>query len=277
MLSYRHAFHAGNHADVLKHTVLIHCIRHLLKKDKPFQYVDTHAGAGLYDLKGNYADFRKEYLDGIKPLIARTDLPPVLEDYVEIISSFNPTLELEFYPGSPFIAKKLLRHNDQLRLHELHRSDFEILRDHTVSDSRIVLLKKDGLRGMIKAFPPSSRRGLVLIDPSYEIKSDYEVIPFAIDDALSKFAQAMILIWYPMLEDDTYQFLKETLSQVSGDNWLNVEFRVRKEEKGLFGSGMWIINPPWDLPGAIQSIQEILPSLLGEDPYASVDFNYSIP
>jgi 23S rRNA (adenine2030-N6)-methyltransferase len=277
MLSYRHAFHAGNHADVLKHAVLIYCIRHLLKKEKPFLYTDTHAGAGLYELDKGYAESKKEYLTGISRVQKESDLPPILKDYVDVVSDFNSAGITTVYPGSPLIAKSLLRPNDQLRLHELHTNDFEILRSHTTDDPRITILKKNGLSGMIKAFPPPSRRGLVLIDPSYEVKADYDMLPFAIDDALHKFAEAMILVWYPMLENGSYRMLTQNLQRLSADRWLKVELNIREPGEGLYGSGMWVINPPWELPKAIESMHQLLPSILGEDSQASLSLDYSIP
>ena len=277
MLSYRHAFHAGNHADVLKHSVLIHCLRHLLKKDKSFLYVDTHAGAGLYDLGGEYAELRKEYAEGIDRIREDRDLPPILQDYVEVISGFNERGGSSRYPGSPLIAKSLLRPADQLRLHELHTQDYEILASHTSSDPRVTLIRKDGLRGLIKAFPPSSRRGLALIDPPYEIKSDYEVLPFAINDALCKFAEGMILLWYPMLESGLHEPMLNNLHTIPIRRWLQVELLVRSPGKGLYGSGLWIANPPWDLPDAIRAMESSLPEILGQDSEAALRLEYDIP
>ena len=277
MLSYRHAFHAGNHADVLKHSILIYCLRHLLKKEKSFLYVDTHAGAGLYDLASEYAELRKEYAEGISILREARDLPPILQDYVDIVSGFNSGGGSSRYPGSPLIAKTLLRPKDQMRLHELHTHDYEILSSHTSADPRVTLMNKDGLRGMIKAFPPPSRRALALIDPPYEMKSDYELLPFAIDDALFKFAEAMILLWYPLIESGLHNPLLENLGKLTVQKWLRVELRVRSPGKGLYGSGMWIANPPWDLPEAIRSIEQLLPELLGQDPRAVLKLDYQIP
>jgi len=278
MLSYRHAFHAGNHADVLKHAILIHCLQHFLKKDKPFHYVDTHAGAGLYELTTGYADQNREFEGGIQKLLnSPTALPQVLQAYVDMVLSFNPTTQLEFYPGSPLIARQLMRSHDQLRLHELHQADHDILYTHVASDPRILLQKKEGLRGLIKAFPPPSRRGIALIDPPYENKQDYAVLAYAIDDALFKFATGMILVWYPMLENGLFEPLKDDLSKVSGERWLNVELCIRRAGKGLYGSGMWVINPPWDLPTAIETMRLPLISLLGETVEASLELNFSIP
>jgi len=278
MLSYRHAFHAGNHADVLKHAILIHCIQYMLKKEKPFQYVDTHAGAGLYELTTGFADRIREYEKGVARILEVEDpLPEILNSYVSMVQSFNPTTKLEFYPGSPLIAQRLLRSFDQMRFHELHKADYEILHSHTVSDPRVLSQQKEGLKGMIKSFPPPSRRGIVLIDPPYENKLEYEVIGEAVSEALQKFASAMILIWYPMLESGLFEYLKEDLQQVTGERWLNVEMLVREKGKGLFGSGLWIVNPPWDLPGAIESMKSMLIERLGETNSAKLTLSFQIP
>ena len=277
MLSYRHAYHAGNHADVLKHSVLIHCLHHLLKKEKPFLYVDTHAGAGLYDLGGEYAELHKEYSEGISHIRQAGDLPPILRDYADVIAGFNKGGGSSRYPGSPLIAQSLLRPADQLRLHELHTHDYDLLTSHTSSDRRVTLIRKDGLRGLIKAFPPSSRRGIALIDPSYEVKTDYEVLPFAVNDALFKFAEAMILLWYPMLESGLHEPMLKNLQTIPVKKWLQVELLVRAPGKGLYGSGLWIANPPWDLPTAIRSMERTLPDALGQDSQATLKLNYAIP
>ncbi len=278
MQKYRHASHAGNHADVLKHAVLIHCLRHLLKKEKSFHYIDTHAGAGLYDLFAVKNSGHQEFIRGVKAIVDCNDpLPEFLLKYKETILGFNPTPTLEFYPGSPLIAKRMLRSHDQLRLHEILQEDHEILYSHTASDPRILTLKKDGLRGMIKAFPPPSRRGICLIDPSYKTEKDYFVLPFAISDALFKFVAGMILVWYPLLENQLHQPLKANLIQVSTTSWLNVELEIGATRKGLYGSGLWVINPPWDLPNAIQDAEAALLTLLGETGEARLDLQFNIP
>ena len=279
MLSYRHAFHAGNHADVFKHAVLIHCIRHFLKKEKAFHYIDTHAGAGLYELTQGFAARTRESETGIAQLLSTTsdDLPPLLKNYVDIVLNFNPTPQLEFYPGSPLIAQFLMRPHDSLRLHELHLADHDILQTHVAGDPRVLLQKRDGFRGLIKAFPPASRRGLALIDPPYEVKTDYRIVADAIHDARVKFPTGTILVWYPLLENELFRYLKEDLIQVSGPSWLNAEFRVREPGPGLYGSGLWVIQPPWDLPSELEQCQAPLLKRLGASPSASLDLRFEIP
>jgi len=276
MLSYRHSFHAGNHADVLKHCTLIFCIRHFLKKEKPFLYVDTHGGAGLYDLESEASHKTGEYKEGILKLIDSGVHHPITDEYFDTIASFNPGERIELYPGSPAIAQKLLRDNDQLRVHELHSTDFELLNTHLGTDKRITLIQKDGLRGMIKAMPPMSKRALVLIDPSYEIKADYEVIPFAIDDALFRFPSATILIWYPMLPEHWERRLTEALKTLPPKSHCQIEWQVQRPERGMYGSGVWIINPPWNLPASFEGLDEILCKNIGDPDHSNLKIKNSI-
>jgi 23S rRNA (adenine2030-N6)-methyltransferase len=270
MLSYRHGFHAGNHADVLKHAVLVHCLQYSLKKPKPFLYVDTHAGAGAYSLDSDYALKNREFEMGIRKLKLSETLPALLAEYLQVLESMGCGSDSISYPGSPAIAAHLLRPNDQLRLHELHPNDHAELQARFASDKRVTVIKKDGFRGMIKAFPPPARRAVVLIDPSYELERDYTAVPLAIDDALFKFPSATILIWYPLLGAGYHEYLKNGLREQGHENWLSVELKVRPESpRGMWGSGMWVVNPPWTLPEALKE-SEILAKLLGETAEASL-------
>jgi 23S rRNA (adenine2030-N6)-methyltransferase len=276
MLSYRHGFHAGNHADVLKHSVLIHCIQHFLKKPKPFLYVDTHSGAGRYALNKGFALKNREFEQGVDRLRGTKQLPPILADYAEVLQGIASNAQENTYPGSPIIAAHLLRANDQLRLHELHSSDYELLNAEFFSDKRATVIKKDGFRGLIKAFPPPARRAIALIDPSYEIERDYVAVPLAIDDALFKFPSATILIWYPMLPGDPHLYLKEQLLAQGHSSWLWVENKTGNCKKGMYGSGMWVINPPWTLPQAITESSSIS-KILSDDPHAGLETAHNIP
>ncbi|HEY0817717.1 MAG TPA: 23S rRNA (adenine(2030)-N(6))-methyltransferase RlmJ, partial [Rhizobacter sp.] len=168
MLAYRHAFHAGNHADVLKHIVLTRVLRYLNQKDKPYRLVDTHAGAGGYSLEGQHAQKKNEYVEGIARLWDRTDLPELAADYVACVREFNPDGKLAQYPGSPAFALRLLRPQDQLRLFELHNTDHRILASYLGDTKGVQVFNADGFDGLKGQLPPPSRRGAVLMDPSYE-------------------------------------------------------------------------------------------------------------
>jgi 23S rRNA (adenine2030-N6)-methyltransferase len=170
MLAYRHAFHAGNHADVLKHLVLTHVLRYMVEKDKPFTLVDTHAGAGGYSLEGKYAHKREEFGEGIARLWGRADLPEALADYVQKVREFNGGDKLEQYPGSPALAQMLARPTDRLRLYELHPTDYRILEAFLGNRPHTQVSMSDGFAALKGELPPPSRRGVVLIDPSYELK-----------------------------------------------------------------------------------------------------------
>lgn len=262
MLSYRHAFHAGNYADVLKHLTLVLTTNHMGQKDAPYWYIDTHAGAGRYDLQGAAADKLGEYRDGIGRLWERKDLPPAVEEYVAAIRTFNPNGNLRNYPGSPWLANALLRENDRLRLFELHSTDFSFL-NAAFKDAgrRATVTAADGFAGLKALLPPPSRRALVLIDPSYETKQDYQNIPKVVGEALSRFAIGTYTIWYPLLARVESRLLPEKLKSIAGKNWLHATLSVKKSSTtgfGMHGSGMFIINPPWTLAA---KLQESLPWL----------------
>ena len=213
MLSYRHAFHAGNHADVLKHVVTLQLLAYLGQKETPFMYIDTHAGAGLYTLDGAYASKNAEFETGIARLWDRKDLPGPLAEYVSLIKALNPSGKMRYYPGSPYLADKAMREEDRLRLFELHPSDGKILQDnfrkveaHAAAQgqktssrgTRVMIQKGDGFLGLKALLPPPSRRALVLIDPPYEDKADYRRVKDTLADALTRFPTGTYAVWYPV-------------------------------------------------------------------------------
>ena len=257
MLSYRHAFHAGNHADVLKHLVLVQIAHYLCQKDAPLWYIDTHAGAGCYDLESDQPQKLGEFRDGISRLWQRDDLPSAVEDYVALIRRLNTGNKLKRYPGSPWIAEQVLRENDRLRLFELHSSDFRHLgRNFKDGGRRIVISASDGFAGLKALLPPPSRRALVLIDPSYETKSDYFNVANALEDALRRFATGTYAIWYPRLARADSRRLPDRLKSVAATNWLHVAIDVKKPASdgfGLYGSGMFNANPPWTLAETLKT------------------------
>ncbi len=201
MLSYRHAFHAGNHADVLKHFIEVQLLRYLAQKDKPFWFIDTHAGAGCYSLDSGYAAQNAEYESGIARLWGREDLPAPLAEYVALVKRINPDGQLKLYPGSPLVAVESLRGQDRMRLFELHPADSEILRENFAAHgSKVLIQAADGLGGLKALLPPPPRRALVLIDPSYEDKQDYQRVVSALREGLKRFAGGMYAVWYPQLQ-----------------------------------------------------------------------------
>ena len=268
MLSYRHAFHAGNHADVLKHFVLVCLMRYLARKDKPFWVIDTHAGAGAYGLDAGYAAQNAEWEAGIARLWERSDLPPELADYVDLVKAMNPEGRLNFYPGSPYLAWKLLRPEDRLRLFELHPTDVDLL-GKTFQDAgrQVMVTQGDGFAGLKALLPPPPRRALVLVDPSYEDKRDYGRVVESLKDSLKRFATGTYALWYPMLQRPEAQRLPERLHALKVE-WLDVTLAVSrpgKEGFGMHGSGMFIVNPPWTLKDSLHTCLPVLKSALALD------------
>jgi 23S rRNA (adenine2030-N6)-methyltransferase len=286
MFSYRHAFHAGNHADVLKHAVLIALLKYLTQKDKPFWVIDTHAGAGAYSLDTGQATKREEYAEGVARLVGAAGLPPLLKDYVSFVEAFNEGKELRRYPGSPTISSQLARANDRLRFFEMHSTDHRLLAQmFGGAEPRVQVKKEDGLAGLRALLPPppASRRALVVIDPSYEDKRDYQTVPEAVNDALRRFAQGVFLVWYPLLQLGQARRMPEQLQRAmqgeNGHDWLNVTLTVKKPAKdgfGMHGSGLFVINPPYVLPGLLQAALPVLVERLGLDGAAGFKLDYEI-
>ncbi len=269
MLSYRHAYHAGNHADVLKHLVLMLCQQHMNAKDKPYLVADTHAGAGIYALESASAQRTGEYHEGIARLWSRDDLPAPLEQLRALIRTANPGEKLRFYPGSPWLERSLMRTADRLRLCELHTTDSALLsREFGNEPKRIQIDKSDGFDMLKAALPPPSRRGLVLIDPSYEIKSDYTKVAVAIKDALQRFSTGTYLVWHPLLPLLEANALPVKLKKSGASHWLHANLQVRAASTkghGMHGSGMFVINPPWTLEAALRDSLPFLADVLAMD------------
>ena len=265
MLSYRHAFHAGNHADVLKHFILVFLVRYLAQKDKPFWVIDTHAGAGAYGLDAGYAAKNAEFADGIGRLWSRAGLPAALADYVELVRGMNSSGNLSFYPGSPYLTAKLLRPQDRLRLYEMHPTDVDLLGKTFQGDKRVIVTRGDGFAGLKALLPAPPRRALVLMDPSYEDKADYNRVVEALKDSLKRFPTGTYALWYPQLARPEARRLPERLRAIRGVEWLDASLSVRKAapgEPGMSGSGLFIVNPPWTLAAALRECLPVLKSAL---------------
>ena len=268
MLSYRHAFHAGNHADVLKHYVLGLVLSHATQKNKPFWYIDTHAGAGMYSLDDGYATQNKEFEHGIGQLLLANNLPEPLINFVKQIKSFNAD-KTSLYPGSPMIAQQYLRTDDKMRLFELHPNDYKILLEKFSGATRQVKIEmQDGFAGLKALLPPTSRRAVVLIDPPYEDKNDYQRVVKMISDSLARFATGTYIVWYPLLQRPEPNEMIDALIALTPCNWLHVAMTVQEpssEGYGMFGSGLFIINPPWTLLEILKATMPDLKRLLALD------------
>ena len=264
MLSYRHSYHAGNHADVLKHIVLTLCINSLKEKEKPFLYLDTHSGAGRYLLKSEHSEKTGEYLSGINLIWQQSETPELLNTYLSVLKRYNPFDKLKYYLGSPLIAKQLLREQDKINLTELHPTDYPLLRQEFSKDKRARVLREDGFSQLKSKLPPESRRGIVLIDPSYEIKDDYQKIPKALLEAYKRFATGIYLIWYPVVSRTQTQKMIDEIVNLGIKKISQFEFTIKPDnnQKGMTASGMIVINPPWKLQQQMQTIMPWLKNTL---------------
>lgn len=285
MLSYRHAFHAGNHADVLKHFVLMQTLAYYTQKDKPFWYIDTHAGAGMYSLNTGYAAQNEEYETGISKLWQADDLPGELANYVGYVKSLNQpsnpkTAKLNLYPGSPICAKTFMREDDKMRLFELHPSDFEILRENFRGEQQQVKIDmSNGFAGIKAILPPPTRRAVVLIDPPYEEKQDYNRVVEMLQESLHRFATGTYIIWYPLLQRAEPEQMIAKLKALNLKDWMHVSLTVETPATdgfGMYGSGLFIINPPWTLPKTLETVLPYLSEKLGVDAGATYQIDSHI-
>ena len=249
MLSYRHGFHAGNFADVLKHSLLALVINALKQKDKPFVYIDTHAGAGKYSFKSEFAEKTGEYREGIFRVWEAQSQPEEIRDYLAAVRAENTGNQLVRYPGSPQLVRRLVRPQDRLQLSELHPSDFASLQQLFAADKQVCIAKEDGLQNLAKKLPPIQKRGLIFIDPSYEVKSDYAKAADTIINAYRRFATGIYGLWYPIVDRNNTERLLNRLQASGIRKQLRIEHRVLTDGsmRGMTGSGMLFINPPWQL------------------------------
>ncbi|WP_448213427.1 23S rRNA (adenine(2030)-N(6))-methyltransferase RlmJ [Colwellia sp. MEBiC06753] len=276
MLSYRHAFHAGNFADVLKHSVLRYVLEYMTKKDKGFSYIDTHSGAGMYQLYSEYAQKTGEYKQGIALLTNQAQLPELLNDYVLQITQLNQleqhalehsTSELAVYPGSPGIAKAILRKQDNAKLFELHNTDVKLLEEYCQNWRQATVLHQDGYKGLQKQLPPPTRRAVVLIDPPYEIKTDYPNAVDAIINGYKKFATGTYILWYPVVNRHYIDAMEQQFKASTVKNVLQVELLIQPDSDGygMTGTGLFIVNPPWQLNDLLAESLPELVKLLGNE------------
>jgi 23S rRNA (adenine2030-N6)-methyltransferase len=269
VLSYRHSFHAGNFADVLKHIVLVEILLYLRQKEAAFHYIDTHAGAGLFDLESEHAQKLGEHRTGIASL-SREDWPD-LSAYFDAVMSFNPDGALKNYPGSPMLARRLMREQDRSWLFELHPADYTQLQAITGHDRRIKVMQEDGLKGMLRLVPPVSRRALVLVDPSYEVKTEFEAVVDAISAAHRKFPTGIYAAWYPVVNRQRIDSLIQRFASSgmrniqrfelarAADTPMDQTVAGKKAARGMTASGMIVVNPPWVL---MEKMSHLLPRLL---------------
>lgn len=272
MLSYRHSYHAGNHADVLKHLVQVTILDYLLQKDKPLCYHDSHAGAGLYSLGSEQAQKTAEYQQGIGRLWQYQAKAAQLARYLNLIHSLNPDNTLAFYPGSPKIAGLMLRPQDSIQATELHPSDYPILASQFARRRHSRIENIDAYAGFKAMLPPLVKRGLVLLDPPYELKSEYNDLVAGLTEAYRRFPQATYAIWYPVIERAAAEAFIAAIVGTGIKNQLRIEYCPYPDKAGfgMSGSGMLVINPPYTLADNMREALTELAPLLAATPPASV-------
>ncbi|MCL2021445.1 MAG: 23S rRNA (adenine(2030)-N(6))-methyltransferase RlmJ [Betaproteobacteria bacterium] len=287
MLSYRHAFHAGNHADVLKHVALLAMLEHLQKKDTPLLVVDTHAGGGMYRLDSEAARKLVEFQDGIgriwQPESRISPIPHAVEGYLAAVRELNPDGMLRHYPGSPWFFCRALRPTDSARFFELHPNEFRALVANIPAGGRARAAHGDGLQALKALLPPPSRRALVLIDPSYENRADYEAVEDVLRAAVKRFATGVYAVWYPQIaRSEARKFPGRLQKLAEGASprkipWLSATLSAHAAGEGdlpgMWGSGLFVLNPPWALAKALTDTLPWLAARLGQGGSATWTLN----
>ena len=280
-MNYRHAYHAGNHADVLKHTVLTRVIEHMKKKDKPFRIIDAHAGVGLYDLSGIEAGKTGEWEGGIGKMLGAftPEVEKLIAPYRSVIDELNSGGIMSTYPGSPEIALRLMRAGDSLIANELHPDDAMTLERHVTGDRRVKVTTLDALICIKANLPPPERRGVILIDPPYEAKDETERALRMLVHGLRRFAQGVFVLWYPLKADTTAEVLAAETRMLGVAATLKVEMRVREgfAAGGLAGSGLLILNTPWMLDQDLALIVPALAARLGLGNWGHATVEWLVP
>lgn len=284
MLSYQHGFHAGNAADLLKHLVLVNVLDYLTQKNKPLVYIDTHAGAGGYSLADAQAQKTLEFKQGIGQLWALPEQAwsSSITAYLAVVSAFEAQARQQtkqqvagrFYPGSPAIAQHCLRDDDRLVAYELHPQAFSQLQAHTATDRRVKVYQQNGFQGLIAQVPPKERRGVILIDPPYELKQDYDEVVTRLVAAYKRFATGTYLLWYPVVErrriDKMWCDLKA--SGIRNIAVFELGWQADNPGRGMTASGMIVINPPWTLMAIMQQdLAQLKPLIANEQGFWQAD------
>lgn len=279
MLSYRHAFHAGNFADVVKHVTLSALLEALLRKATPCYVQDTHAGCGMYDLGSAEARQGAEYTAGIARILAGTGAPGCVEDYARLVRQFNPAGDLRYYPGSPAIMQKMLREQDRLLLTELHPQDHESLYRQFRHDKRIAIHRQDAYQGLKAFLPPKEKRGLVFIDPPYELKDEYARVAQGLALAYERWRNGVFAIWYPLMSQRLHNMFLQDIEASGMRKILRAELLIEplRTEKRFAGCGILIVNPPWQLEETLAQCYAWLLPVLQTDTCGSWRVEWLVP
>ncbi|RWX75845.1 23S rRNA (adenine(2030)-N(6))-methyltransferase RlmJ [Neorhizobium lilium] len=273
-MNYRHIYHAGNFADVLKHAVLARLIRYAQNKDKAFRVLDTHAGIGLYDLSSEEAQKTGEWRDGIGRLI-EAELPaPVAEllaPYLDAVRELNPNGGVRLYPGSPKLARMLFRPQDRLSAMELHPDDYNRLHRLFEGDYQVRATELDGWLALGAHLPPKEKRGIVLVDPPFEAEGEYSRLVTGFATAYRRFPGGTYCLWYPIKKNAPIKAFHEELQALQIPKMLCAELSVKsdRDETGLSGSGLVIVNPPFTLKAELHTLLPVLKTIMTQDRFAS--------
>jgi 23S rRNA (adenine2030-N6)-methyltransferase len=269
-VNYRHAFHAGNFADVVKHTILTRILAYLMRKDAPFRVIDTHAGVGLYDLYGDQAERTGEWQDGILRLV-ESDLAPnvseLLSPYLEAVRAQNEADELRYYPGSPFITRHMLRQQDRLMALELHPKDVEALRENFAGDFQTRVTHLDAWAAMGTHLPPKEKRGLVLVDPPFEEKGEFSRMVQSLEKAHKRWPGGIFAYWYPIKDPEDVDAYVAALEATGIRKILRIELTIRAPSfpPRLHGTGMIVVNPPYVLEEEMRTVLPVLADVLADE------------
>jgi len=285
--SYRHGFHAANHADVLKHAILVQMLDYATRKATALQILDTHAGAGLYDLAHDWSRQSGEFEAGVARLLdSRADAsahPPLIARYLHALAQCRQGQGAHAYPGSPWLALQALRRGDHLHLFETHPSEIQTLQrlpglHRDIPARQITVHHADGFSAPRALLPPPSRRGMVVIDPSYEDKQDYRRVVQALKEGLQRFATGTYLVWHPLVQRREVQEMIRSLRRLPGVDWLHATLQVRQVPRdgvGLYGSGVFVVNPPWTLREELQAALPWLRARLAQDEHARTSLDHA--
>jgi 23S rRNA (adenine2030-N6)-methyltransferase len=279
-MNYRHAFHAGSHADVLKHIVMTRIVEHMKRKENPFRVFDAHSGTGMYALDGVEALKTREFEGGIAKMQApfALEVEVLLAPYRRVIANLNPGGDLKVSPGSPDVISQLLRAHDRFTLNELHPSDYVTMKERYYNDTRSTILGIDATALMKANLPPPERRGLVLIDPSYEVKNEKELVLEALQYGIRRFARGVFLIWYPVKGAGYAEQICAAFRNLGIPATIKIELRVREpfDGGGLAGSGLIVVNPPWRLEAEMRVLGPALAARLGIGTWGTTDFEWLV-
>ncbi len=279
MLAYRHLFHAGNFADVFKHALLARLLIALGRKDNPYCYLDTHACIGRYDLTHAWAQKAREYETGISRLWERNDIPPALAPYLDAVKTENTGCKLRFYPGSPLIAQRFVRPIDRIVLSELNKTDCAALKTLFARDRRVAVHLLDGYQALKAFLPPKERRGLVLIDSSFDRAGEFARITQALAQAHARWETGIYAIWYPLMEAGAMRNFEHDIEQLGIRKILKLELQIRERDLNVTipGCGMLLVNPPWRFEDEARPLLRWLWRVLSDKGAGGASVNWLVP